>query len=111
MRGSLRVHTLRGLVLLVGWCLLSQARERVAPSRIPPAAPRTRAPARANSGPARWWSIPARGPRRIITANSKRFSTLSRGVRACAGAIVLSSQKKPVPATSSMCRLTSLTRK
>jgi hypothetical protein len=45
MRGSLRVHTLRGLVLLVGWCLLSQARERVAPSRIPPAAPRTRAPA------------------------------------------------------------------
>jgi hypothetical protein len=44
MRGSLRVHTLTGLVLLVGWSLLSQARERVAPSRIPPAAPRTRAP-------------------------------------------------------------------
>jgi hypothetical protein len=47
MRGSLRVHSLTGLALLVGWSLLSHARERVAPSRPPPTAKTTAPPAAA----------------------------------------------------------------
>jgi hypothetical protein len=35
MRGSLRVHSLRDLALLVGWSLLSHARERVTWARTP----------------------------------------------------------------------------
>jgi hypothetical protein len=34
MRGSLRVHSLMGLAVLIGWSLLADARERVAPTRI-----------------------------------------------------------------------------
>jgi hypothetical protein len=41
MRGSLRVHSLTGFALLVGWSLLSHARERVAPFRSPPTAKTT----------------------------------------------------------------------
>jgi hypothetical protein len=37
MRGSLRVHSAFTLALLIGWSLLSGARERIAPTRLPAA--------------------------------------------------------------------------
>ncbi len=36
MRGSLRVHSLMGLAALIGWSLLADARQRVAPTRLGP---------------------------------------------------------------------------
>ena len=41
MRGSLRVHSALTLALLIGWSLLSDARERIAPTRLPPTAKTT----------------------------------------------------------------------
>ncbi|HEY8088008.1 MAG TPA: hypothetical protein VIF09_09185 [Polyangiaceae bacterium] len=38
MRGSLRVHSAFTLALLIGWSLVSGARERIAPTRLPAAA-------------------------------------------------------------------------
>jgi hypothetical protein len=35
MRGSFRVHSAFTLALLIGWSLLSGARERIAPTRLP----------------------------------------------------------------------------
>jgi hypothetical protein len=43
MRGSLRVHSLLGLAVLLGWSLVSSARERITPQRAispPRTAPR-----------------------------------------------------------------------
>jgi hypothetical protein len=54
MRGSLRVHSLRGLALLVGWSLLSHARERVAWARTPRSADTTAPRALATESPAPW---------------------------------------------------------
>jgi hypothetical protein len=39
MRGSLRIHSPISVILLVGWSLLAHARERVASTRTPRAAP------------------------------------------------------------------------
>jgi hypothetical protein len=50
MRGSLRVHSLRGLALLVGWSLLSRARERVTWARTPRTVKTTAARALATEG-------------------------------------------------------------
>jgi hypothetical protein len=57
MRGSLGIHSLMGLALFIGWSLLADARERVAPTRLATTTKSTPQP------PARPSHVPAVDPK------------------------------------------------
>jgi hypothetical protein len=75
------------------------------------ALPTTRGSARRSCGPGPSTSIPTPRPARIITGRWRASSTWCAARRACAGASSSSSWRRPVPATSSMCRRSCRTRR